>query len=276
MHTIERFVFALRHNPSLERADWLWNGLRPAYDWLSSVLGGKGLERVINGTDRVLLAPRWRMISEVYEPEVWNRLVSEVKLGDVIADVGAHIGLYSLALAKRVGPLGRVVAFEPDSSNFIALKEHVELNGLAGRVELRDTAVGATSCRVRFNARGSSVSAISNSAMQSLDRDQTTVKCVTLDDVFLGSKLDLLKIDVEGYEERVIFGAKDLLKDESRRPRAIFIEVHPYAWPELGTSSRSFLNLLASYDYHVQDLDGKPIDYIEQYGEVVATSRRSC
>jgi hypothetical protein len=104
MHAAERIAFAIRHNQYLDRADRLWNYVRPAYDRLSSLAARKGLTRVINGTDRVLIGPRWRMVGEVYEPEVWQQLMGEVRPGDVVADVGAYIGLYSIALANRVGP----------------------------------------------------------------------------------------------------------------------------------------------------------------------------
>ena len=92
--------------------------------------------------------------------------------------------------------------------------------------------------------------------------------------MFFGrARLDILKIDVEGYEERVIAGAKGLLEDGHRGPRAIFIEVHPYAWQATGTTSRSLLGMLEDCNYQIQDLAGKPVERIEEYGEVIAYRR---
>ncbi len=53
MNALEKTCIALRHNALLSKADWLWNGLRPAYNGLVNSLASRGLERVINGTDRV-------------------------------------------------------------------------------------------------------------------------------------------------------------------------------------------------------------------------------
>ncbi len=273
MHAVERIAFAIRHNQYLDRADRLWRCVRPAYDRLSSLAARKGLTRVINGTDMVLVAPSWRMVAEEYEPEVWQHLMSEVRPGDVVADVGAYIGLYAIALAKRVGHAGRVVAFEPDPANLAALRKHVSLNLLTDRIETRPYAVGASNGQVKFAAHASSESSVTGSAEESTAGNEFIVDSISLDEVFAGGRLDILKIDVEGYEERVIEGAMSLLKDDRRGPRAIFIEVHPYAWQATGTTSESLLKLLEDCNYQVQDLAGNPIERIEMYGEVIAYRR---
>ena len=273
MHAVEKIAFAIRHNQYLDHADRLWNCVRPAYDRLSSLAARRGLKRIINGTDEVLVAPRWRMVAEEYEPEVWQQLMSEVRLGDVVADVGAYIGLYSIALANRVGRGGRVVAFEPDPANFAALREHVSMNSFTDRIEPRPEAVWANTGKVKFAAYASSESSVANSTDESTTGNESMVDCVSLDQVFAGARLDVLKIDVEGYEERVITGALNLLKDGSRGPRAIFIEVHPYAWQAAETTSESLLGLLKNCNYQVRDLAGKPVERIVEYGEVIAYRR---
>lgn len=271
MRSVERIAFAIRHNHYLERADRLWNCVRPAYDRFSSLAARKGLTRVINGTDTVLIASRWRMVAEEYEPEVWQHLMSQIRPGDVVADVGAYIGLYTIAVAKRAGPGGRVVAFEPDPVNFTALQEHVKLNGLADRVELRQAAAGATDCRVDFAADASSESSVSSPANASANANRIRVECETLDRVFAGRHLDILKIDVEGYEGKVIEGATRLLRDGTAGPRIVFIEVHPWAWQAMGTTSESLLSLFRQCGYEVRDLKGKRVKLIRDYGEVVAS-----
>lgn len=273
MHAAEKIAFAIRHNQYLEGADRLWNCVRPLYDGLSFIAARKGLKRVINGTDEILIAPRWRMVTEVYEPEVWQHLMGEVRPGDVVADVGAYIGLYTIALAQRVGHGGRVVAFEPDPANFAALREHVSLNSLSGRIDPRPEAVGASTGQVKFAAHSSSESSVTCSLDESSANEESMIDCVSLDHVFARTRLDILKIDVEGYEERVIAGAISLLNDVSRSPRAIFIEVHPYAWEPTRTTSDSLLRLLRDCNYRVQDLTGKNVERIEEYGEVIAYKR---
>ncbi|HEY7531941.1 MAG TPA: FkbM family methyltransferase, partial [Nitrospiraceae bacterium] len=150
MHVLERLSIAVRHYRHVERLDWLWDAVRPVYDRMIDVTCKTGIRRNINGMDSILLAPRFRAVTEVYELEVWRRLMEELEPGDVFADVGAYLGLYTVAAARRVGPAGRVHTFEPDIENYQATHEHLRLNGLQSRVELLQAAVGARCERVSF------------------------------------------------------------------------------------------------------------------------------
>ena len=77
-------------------------------------------------------------------------------------------------------------------------------------------------------------------------------------------------MDVEGFEEDVLRGAEQLLSDEARAPRLIYIEAHPYNWHLCGTTSESLLGQLQRHGYRVEHLDGTPVTRIENYGEIVA------
>lgn len=267
MHPVEEFSLALRHSRPFANADWLWDRTRPVYDLMLARVGRHGLRRTINGTDEILILPRLRGILEQYEAETWNCLMSQVRPGDVVADVGAFIGLYTVALAKRVGPAGKVVAFEPDSENFALLQAQLGLNGIGDRVELFQMAVGAENVQVRFaSGRDSQSRVVAQSGAQS-----RSIEGVTLDRVFNDRRLDLVKIDVEGYEERVLRGALNLLQDERRRPRSIFVEMHPTVWEEVGTTSASLLHLLTGCGYHVTRLDGHAVTQVNVWGEIMAT-----
>lgn len=265
MNRLEYLCIRARHTPWLRRADWLWDSVRAPYNKFVSRWGGNGLERIINGTDPIRVLPEFRGVTEAYEREVWAHVMARVQPGDMVADVGAYIGLYSVALAMRVGPSGKLIAFEPDAKNFAALEGHCRLNGLLDNVVLVQAAVADRDGKVSFADNRNSESHIN----LALDH-ASSVPCVRLDTVLAGSHLDILKIDVEGYEEAVLHGAKDLLQDEGRKPRAIYIEVHPYAWPRVGTTSDSLLELLASRGYNVSDLSGRPVKKIDSYGEIVA------
>src|SRR5262249_44264687 len=141
-----------------------------------NTVGRRGLERVINGTDRLLIAPRFRNIGESYEPEVWRHLMRNVRTGDKIADVGAYIGLYTVALAGRVGAVGKVTAFEPDSTNFRSLKEHTILNKVTDRVHVKNAAVGGVDGLVSF----SSARDIQNQIVPAGTKNSRTVPIVRL------------------------------------------------------------------------------------------------
>ena|SRR5436309_15419246 len=113
MNLIEKTCIAIRHNPRVAGAGWLWDMVRPIYHSVVNTVARRGLERVMNGADRILIDPKYRMLGEVYE-QVWTHLMSNVKSGDVIADVSAHIGVYALPFAKRgvyevvLSPLSRM------------------------------------------------------------------------------------------------------------------------------------------------------------------------
>ncbi len=273
MNPFEKVSTWVRHLPLLDQAEWLWNPVRPLYDRAVIRFARYGLERVINGTDRILISPKFRGVPEEYERDVWRALMLELKPDDTFVDVGAFVGLYTIAVARRLQNPGRIVAFEPDLRNYSFLEEHVRLNGLQGHVELHHAAVSDENGQSCFLADGSSqarlISSVSTQA--SIER---VVKVVTIDRIFAGRRLDVLKIDVEGHEERVLRGAGKVLRSQSLRPRAIFIEVHPYTWPSLGVTSDSFLGTLANLGYQPETTHGVPISVIEYYGEIVARPKR--
>lgn len=264
MNITERLSMTIRHTPGLARVHWLWNLIRPIYNQYLCLIGHKGLKRVINGTDPMLIAPKARGVTEHYEPEFWQEMMSQVRPGDMVADVGAFIGLYTIALAKRVGETGRVTAFEPSPENYQLLKDHVTLNGVSSWVEPINAAVGLQDGTIPFELQGIE-SHISTNSTQN-------IRCVCLDTVFANQRLDILKIDVEGYEEYVLRGATSLLNHPTHAPRIIYIEVHPYAWKVFGVSSESLLSLL-NHHYQVFDLEGATVSHISEYGDIIARRR---
>ena len=273
MHVLERIGIAIRHSRWLERADGLWSAVRPMYDTVLSLTYRNGILRVMNGSDAMRLLPRYRGITEVYEPEVWGHLMQCVQPGDIVADVGASVGLYTLALAQRVGPGGKVIAFEPDPDSFEGLSRHVALNELTGNVELCRAIVGREDGVAAFAAGRGSESRVA--AADGASAERLMVRVVRLDSVLRNSRLDVLKIDVEGYEELVLQGARGLLSDHLRKPRAIYIEVHPYAWSE-PTTSESLLDLLRECGYVTYFLTGEIVQKIDRYGEVLAVREQPC
>lgn len=270
MNILERASVAIRHAPALEHADWLWDRIRPAYDrMLATIARGRGLERVINGTDRIRLSPQSRgFVAAEYEPAVWGRVMREVRAGDRVAEVGASFGLYALGFAGRVGAAGYVTAFEPDPESASALEANVRVNGWQDRITVIRAAVGRSSGDVRFAAARGSESRIETRADSR--SGVITVPIVTLDRAFAGGRIDVIKIDVEGFEQHVIQGARSILSDECRRPRAILVEVHPFAWAEAGTTSASFLGLLDELGFKVEDMSGAAVSSISEYGHVIA------
>lgn len=87
--------------------------------------------------------------SATYETTVVEALLRSVKPGDVIWDIGANVGLYTLMLAKAVGPAGHVYAFEPAPDSAESIREHARMNGVQN-FEVLQLALGRTAGTLRL------------------------------------------------------------------------------------------------------------------------------
>jgi FkbM family methyltransferase len=159
-----------------------------------------------------------RMFLGTYEPEQTALFCRQVRAGDVVFDVGANAGYYTLLAARLAGPRGRVIACEPDPRIAAYLRLHVEANRLEN-VTVVQSAVGAKSGVAQFcRGKGTGTGRVSNAG-------ELTVRVRTLDDLARqhGALPTHVKIDVEGAELDVLHGAHETLN----RPRpTIFLSTH--------------------------------------------------
>lgn len=263
VYRFEKNCSSLRHSRVLKSMAPLWDVLRPVYNRLIKLLGSSGLVRRINGTDTLRLAPECRDIGEIYEPEVWATVMQHVKAGSRVIDVGAHFGLYAMAFGLRVGKGGQVLAAEPDPENLAILRKHIQLNGLEEIISVVPVAI----------SDHSGTATLSTGSLQShvSECGSVNITLQTLDETVGTDKWDLMLIDVEGHEEKVLRGGRAFLSDPARRPSMILIEVHPYAWENLGTTSASLLHEMKGKGYTVSRLDGSMVMEIKEYGHIMAT-----
>src|SRR5687767_16024020 len=97
------------------------------YGGLDLMTAGRGVSRVICG-ERIRLPARWcRWYPAGYEPHTFGFLRAHCGQGQTALDIGAHLGLFSIVMARRVGPQGKVYSFEPTASTRGILKEPVPL-----------------------------------------------------------------------------------------------------------------------------------------------------
>ena len=146
-----------------------------------------------------------------------------VKEGDVVIDIGAHIGLYSVFLSKLVGPSGKVICFEPHEQVVKRLYNNLLLNGL-NNYEIHNYGVGDKDEEVDFNMileekmfEGTvNSSFLENEKIDSNYFDGKFIKKKTkvkkLDSLFNEQKIKFIKIDTEGYEFNILVGMKNLIK----------------------------------------------------------------
>jgi FkbM family methyltransferase len=157
------------------------------------------------------------------EPHLQRTIRRYVTPGDTVFDIGANIGYVSLSLAKRVGPRGRVIAFEPIPQNIAAFRNNIEINAIAN-VQLFEFAASekAGTVVIRMAENPSTASIIwhrDNPAATEL-----SVNTISIDDLVEEGELaypKFVKIDVEGAEAPVLQGMRRTLA--AARP-VLFVE----------------------------------------------------
>jgi FkbM family methyltransferase len=199
-----------------------------------------------------------------FERDTAQTLARLTKAGAVVFDIGANIGAHTLPLARLVGAGGEVHAFEPTDYAFGKLRRNLQLNSL---IEPRVVAVQAKlgrsgGCRSSGEIY-SSWKVIGNEPRHSkhLGIAQSTSGAInlSLDDYCRANniaRVDLIKLDVDGFESEVIAGGLDVLQRD--RP-VICLELAPYVLEERGSSLDELLSLLASRGYKLTTLTEQPL-----------------
>lgn len=159
--------------------------------------------------------PWERSVRELIETHAWP--------GTTAIDIGAHIGCHTLAMAKRVGPQGKVYAFEPQPKLYSELVMNMALNGM-DNVEAFCSAIGGSIGEIEL----SPLKEGNEGATPLAGGSQVFVPITTLDALALDD-VSFIKIDVEGMEDQVLVGAVQTL--QKNRP-VVAIEIMGGYLPE--------------------------------------------
>ena len=172
-----------------------------------------------------------------HEREVQKAIVELTGRGDVIYDVGAHLGSLSLGAARLVGPAGKVVAFDPEPGNIERLRMHVARNNLQASIQIVPAALWsgtANEIPFRRGTIGTSQGGVEIGGHRPVlaNGEIIHVPAITLDAFVAAGNATphLLKIDVEGGECEVLRGGENLFR--THRP-FVMVEVHHqegYEW----------------------------------------------
>lgn len=145
-----------------------------------------------------------QLVDEIYEHKVYDSALPQK--GDIVFDVGAHIGIYSLRVAKIIGCNGIVFALEPEKTNYKLLSKHIEINKAENVTPIN---------KALSNKKGTARLFLSdhyssrNHSLVVEESKFTLIETTTWDELLenLGvHKPDIAKIDVEGAEPLVIQG----------------------------------------------------------------------
>ncbi len=150
--------------------------------------------------------------------------------GDIVVDVGAHAGHYTLISSKRVGQKGKVIAIEADPTNFEILNRNIQLNGLTNVIPLNYAAYSKqTKLKLYLPVEESGFS-IYNTIMVNRAKPEEKfieVNANTLDYLLQQNGIryaNWIKIDVEGAEFEVLKGTINILSNSKNI--ALFVEIH--------------------------------------------------
>lgn len=201
-----------------------------------------------------------------YELDIQCLLPEMIQSGNIVYDVGAHLGFFSLLAGKLVGQTGKVFAFEPNPENLNRLATNIGLNSI-NWINFVPKALSDHSGEMTFS--------VSNSSMGQLVELETPtmrtyrVTTTTLDELVFEEQYpvpDFIKIDVEGEEGKVLVGGRKLLKEF--KP-VIICELH-------GAEAASQVKAeLFKVGYRLEKLDGEQLFSLPPYGHLLAQSKAS-
>jgi FkbM family methyltransferase len=182
-----------------------------------------------------------------------NKLYSIIKKGMTIYDIGANIGALSLQFSKRVTASGSVISFEPSPINFKHASKNISLNNFKN-IKLVNQGLGnevssAMICNVNPNNRGM-LRILPGTKNIPFEKEEVQIN--TLDNLMNSEGFlppDIIKIDVEGYEFKVLDGAHDTLV---KYKPILFIELDDNNLQEQNSSANELVSLLKSLGYTIR------------------------
>ncbi|HEY4120444.1 MAG TPA: FkbM family methyltransferase [Byssovorax sp.] len=212
-----------------------------------------------------------RIFAHRYEPEEAAFVGRYLQPGMTVLDIGAHHGFYTLLASHCVGAAGRVISFEPSSRERARLERHLRINRCTN-VEVRPFALGSAEGEVElFRVDGRQTGF---NSLRPPDIDQPTsvhrVPIKVLDEVLAQAgvtKVDFIKMDVEGAELEVLRGARRLL---ATRPRPVILaELSDLRAKPWGYRIHEVISLVADAGYTWKAVGRGGALVPAEFGEVV-------
>ena len=179
-----------------------------------------------------------------------SMLLGLVREGDTIIDVGAHIGTFAIPFSSKVGPEGRIFAFEADEETFNILKKNIEINECGDIIQAENAVVASQEGNFKKVRKQGNIGA--TKFRLDVSHSSHAPNTVVLDrwyDVndFKEKGIDVIKIDAEGMDADVLFSCRKLV--EKYTP-IIYIEVNNKELREFGNTRKDIQSMLQSLGYH--------------------------
>lgn len=205
-----------------------------------------------------------RLYTHEFENDEITFIKNSLKSGDVLLDIGANAGIFSVIAARIVGPKGHVHAFEIGPAEVSLLKRNIAKNSLTN-VSVHEYAVSNQTGEAKFalSVDGAMNSLAQNDHPLQTIREWIDVKTIRLDDAlsrFSITRVDVIKMDVEGAEKLVFEGGLQALR--RWKPRVILFESADMMSTGFGYTTADFIAFLQREGFQVYAL-GK--DGLESY-----------
>jgi FkbM family methyltransferase len=186
----------------------------------------------------------------LYEPHMVETLKQFLSAGSVFVDVGANEGFFSVIGGSLVSASGRVIAIEPQTRLKTVLEENLKLNGLSN-VTLYQVAVSNGEAVAELHL-SPNINTGSSGLLRATRYPVATerVRTVTLTQVLTDAdvdQVDLMKMDIEGFEHEAILGSKELFR--AGRIAALALELHPGRMSGRGIDPNEIVDFLGSCGY---------------------------
>lgn len=198
------------------------------------------------------------LFSGEYEPTIADIIRRALQPGDNAIDIGANIGAQSIVMALAVGKEGSVISVEPHPQVAARLKANIDLNFLT-QVEILEAAFSNEAGTTKFfgfdpGAAKKGISSLKPDARASVPIEVQTISGKTFTDRFPMDSLALIKVDVEGAEQRVLSELRPLI--QRHQPIVVF-EHHKVHWDKFGHSLRTVLDQFKQDAYRTYIVDRK-------------------
>ena len=202
--------------------------------------------------------PVYQILVGQLEPGLFAVMKSVIRESDVVIDIGANVGTYTLLALQSIGKRGLVVGYEPTPRVFDVLKNNVRINGFleTGRVDLRQKAVSdGKTARATFYVSSNSLmnSLYGEDASSPTGSNAIQVESVCLDrDLAHLDHVDVVKIDAEGAEPAILRGMQQIIK---RCPGiTIFIEFAPVHLVRAKEEPQAFIDELRRQGFSIREV----------------------